>query len=294
MAECPATNDSTQMELQRYLKNRRPIEVIFWLLFALVTLIANIAVIAMDYERTNNPIPLWEPIAWETSSILALLALIPLLLLFDTRFPLRWATFPTSTLQHLGFSVLFSILHVAMMVGIRKVVYWFAGSEYSFGNIPLEWFYEYLKDIRTYFLFIALIYLYRFMLLRLQGEASLLAPEENSDAKNEEQRPERLLVRKLGREFLIHTRDIDYIEAAGNYVNIRIGERSYPLRNTMTNIARLLDDTDFKRVHRSYIVNLNRIREIQPLESGDALITLVSDQEIPMSRTYRNNLNSVF
>jgi DNA-binding LytR/AlgR family response regulator len=110
-----------------------------------------------------------------------------------------------------------------------------------------------------------------------------------SDAANQkDSQSDRILVKKLGREFLVKVHEIEHIEAAGNYVNLHIAERIYPLRETLTKIKQRLDEATFKRIHRSYIVNLNLVSEIRPLESGDAQVLLSSGKVIPMSRTYRN------
>lgn len=282
------------MTLTTYLKYRRFFEVAFCVICCCLFLTVNLTIIGFDFERRGESTPFWEPVVWEFSSVPVLYALIPLILAFDKRYPLRWKTFPISTLQHLLFSLIFSAIHVALMVGIRKVAYQVLGSEYHFGDLPKEFLYEYLKDGQTYLSFIMLIYLYQFILLRLQGEASVLDQNdettEQSADKSSEKSVERLLVKKLGKEFLIHTKNINYIEASGNYVNIHVGERVYPLRSTMNNISEQLDKDDFRRVHRSFIVNVNQISEIQPLESGDATITLIDKTTIPVSRTYRAQL----
>jgi len=132
--------------------------------------------------------------------------------------------------------------------------------------------------------------------LRLQGEAQMLDspdPDTTSPETIPPRAPERLLIKKLGREFLIQTRDIEYAEAAGNYVNLHIGKRTYPLRQTMKNLAETLHTLGFKRVHRSYLVNEHLIQEIQPLESGDAVLTLSTQKQIPVSRTYRSGLAEI-
>jgi DNA-binding LytR/AlgR family response regulator len=135
-----------------------------------------------------------------------------------------------------------------------------------------------------------LIYLYRFILLRLQGEASLLdSPDEGEPAEPVE-RPERLLVKKFGKEFLVNVRDIEWAEASGNYVNLHVANRIYPLRDTMNNLYQRLDPDKFARVHRSYIVNVDCVSEIEPLDTGDARIHLHNRAQVPVSRRYRDAL----
>ncbi|MEO8010372.1 MAG: LytTR family DNA-binding domain-containing protein, partial [Dokdonella sp.] len=128
---------------------------------------------------------------------------------------------------------------------------------------------------------------------RLQGEASLLvAPEEGAPVEPVE-RPDRFLVRKLGREFLVAAADIEYLQASGNYVNLHVRGRDYPLRSTIAGIEPKLDPKRFVRVHRSYIVNIDAITSIEPLDTGDARLHLANALTIPCSRRYRAQLREL-
>jgi DNA-binding LytR/AlgR family response regulator len=100
-------------------------------------------------------------------------------------------------------------------------------------------------------------------------------------------------VKKLGKEFLLSAADVEWLQAWGNYVNLRVRGRDYPLRSTMTEIETRLDANRFVRVHRSYIVNLDCITEIEPLDSGDARATMRDGGVVPVSRRYRENLRRV-
>src|SRR3546814_4494547 len=97
-----------------------------------------------------------------------------------------------------------------------------------------------------------------------------------------------LLVRKLGREFLVAASDIEWLQAAGNYVNLRVRGRDYPLRSTIAGIAAQLDPDRFVRIHRSYIVNLDTVASIEPLDSGDARVHLQDGTALPCSRRHRD------
>ncbi|RBP49918.1 LytR/AlgR family response regulator transcription factor [Arenicella xantha] len=276
------------MTLERYLAIRRYIEVGFWGALFSIIFVSETAVQIIDVNRLGLGYQAWEVICWEGTSIFTLLLLVPVLLFFDRRYPLRWSNLARAIPAHILFSVLFSALHVSIMVAMRKLIYWFNNSYYDFGNVAEQFVYEYLKDFRTYALSLALIYLYRHVVLRLQGEASLLSePDVGLNAEPSEQ-PERILVKKLGREFLIVVNDIERIEASGNYVNLHIGDRVYPLRETMTKIEQRLNNKQFKRIHRSHIINLDYLQEIIPLESGDAQVVVKAGAILPMSRTYRN------
>lgn len=286
------------MTLQQYLRRRRPFEIAFWTLLFTIICISNVIIEMIEFRRTGADIPLWEPATWEASSMLTQLLLLPLILYLDGLKPLQWRGLPSRILWHLLFSVIFSAAHILAMVAVREGVYRFMGGDYDFGNWPVEALYEYLKDIRAYFIYITLIYLYRFILLRLQGEASPVEETERNgrpaeDTQAEPKIGERILVKKLGREFLVLTKNIERIEAAGNYVNLHVQGRVYPLRATMTGIEKCLDATAFIRVHRSHIVNLEYLAEIRPLETGDAVAKLRNGECVTVSRHYRGNLKNV-
>ena len=276
--------------LERYLQHRRTWEIAAWIVLPLLGVSANIMVVAMDFERRGLEVAWWKPVTWEFSSVLVTIALVPAIFAFERRFPIRLETWRSALRWHVLGSLIYSIAHVLGMVGLRHLVYRAMGLEYDFGNWPRELFYEYLKDARSYAAILTILYLYRLVLLRLQGEARLLAAPETGAPVESVERPERFLVRKVGAEFLIAARDIEWLEAAENYVNLHVRGRAYPLRSTMTAIQERLDPHRFVRVHRSYIVNLDFLSQIEPLDAGDARLLLKDGTRIPCSRRYRDAL----
>ena len=284
---CPPATGS----LQRYLARRRRYEVGLWLVFISIGIVANTLTAWFDTGRRGHPLPLWEPLTWEASSHLMLLALVPALLWLARRYPIRLRSTRRNVGRHLLASVGFSLVHVIGMVALRKAVYAFHGEHYGF-QWPQEFIYEYLKDFRTYFLFLALIYLYQLILLRLQGEASLLQVPDVGPPVDPVERPQRLLVRKLGKQFLVAVADIEWLEAAENYVNLQVRGKIYPLRSTMAAIEARLDPDTFRRVHRRYIVNLDHLVEIEPLDTGDARLLMSNGTQLPCSRRYRASLRA--
>lgn len=276
--------------LARYQPWRRSAEIGFWLAAFLVNALFNSLTVVMDVQRAGLGFAPWKPALWETSSGLMLLLLVPAVVLFTRRFPLHRDTWRRYLPHYLAASLVWSLLHVLGMVALRKLVYASQGEYYDFGNWPLELLYEYLKDVREFVSTVALIHAYRFILLRLQGEASLLDAPDIGPPVEAVERPERFLVRKLGREFLIAAEDIEWIQAAGNYANLRVRGRDYPLRSTIGGVEARLDPQRFARVHRSYIVNLDLVAMIEPLDSGDARLHLKDGSTLPCSRRYRSGL----
>lgn len=281
---------TTPSRYQRFLPWRRWFEVGAWLGLCAVLLAANSATAVLEQLRAGNRVAAWEPVVWETSSILMVLALAPAVVWFTRRWPLHWDTWRRRWPLYLLASLAWSLLHVVGMVGLRHLAYALDGRGYDFGYWPRELLYEYLKDVRTFAGMVGLVHAYRWLLRRLQGEASLLgAPEEGTPAEAVD-RPERFLVRKLGREFLVAAADIEWAQASGNYVNLRVRGHDYPLRSTIAGIAGRLDPARFARIHRSYLVNLDRVASIEPLDTGDARVHMDDGAALPCSRRYRNVL----
>jgi len=269
---------------------QRTFELAFWPAFLLLNTAANSLVALIEVRRGNPSFPAWPPVTWEASSSILILALIPAVVWFTRRHPLHWDSWRREMPRYLLASLVFSLVHVLGMVALRHAVYAFNGEQYAFGPWPKELLYEYLKDFRGFATIVFTIEMYRLVLRRVQGEASLLvAPEEGMPVEPVE-RPDRFLVRKLGREFLVAAADIEYLQASGNYVNLHLRGRDYPLRSTIAGIEPKLDPRRFARVHRSFIVNLDCLASIEPLESGDARLHLADGSQVPCSRRYRAEL----
>ena len=98
---------------------------------------------------------------------------------------------------------------------------------------------------------------------------------------------DRIIVRSGGRIVVLRSEELDWIEAAANYVRLHVGGRNYLLRETMAGIEKKLDPDQFVRIHRSTIVRIDRIRELEPLQQGDYLLKLSDGSRLTSSRGYR-------
>lgn len=275
---------------ERYLPWRRTVEIGFWLGFIVLNTVINVIVAQTDVARAGLDFAPWEPAVWEISSSVLWLGLVPAIAAFSRRFPLYWDTWRGNLPWYLLATVAVSLVHVGGMVILRKLAYASQGEVYDFGPWLHELGYEYLKDLRSYATILLTIEAYRLFLRRLQGEVRLLALPDEDPSTETVDRPERFLVRKLDREFLVQATDIDWLQAAGNYVNLHVKGRAYPLRSTIAGIEARLDPRRFARVHRSYIANLDRIVSIEPLETGDARLHLADGSVLPCSRRHRATL----
>lgn len=101
---------------------------------------------------------------------------------------------------------------------------------------------------------------------------------------------ERLAIRTNGRVVFLNLEEIQWIEAAANYVRLNTGKDSYLFRETISRISERLNPSHFVRIHRSVIVNVARIKELIPVNSGEYVLVLHSGKELSCSRGYRANL----
>lgn len=102
--------------------------------------------------------------------------------------------------------------------------------------------------------------------------------------------PDRFVVRSFGRVVFVPADDIDWIEAAGDYVTLHVGAKAWLLRETMTAIERKLNPRAFVRIHRSTIVNIDRIAELRSFDNGEYQVLLADGTKLKLSRTYRQTL----
>jgi two-component system LytT family response regulator len=104
---------------------------------------------------------------------------------------------------------------------------------------------------------------------------------------------ERLVIKMNGHVFFVKTEEIDWLEAEGNYVRLHAGKESYLLRDTISALESQLDPKRFVRVHRSAIVNVDRIQELQPWFHGEYRIILREGVQLTLSRSYREKLHEL-
>jgi two-component system, LytTR family, response regulator len=104
---------------------------------------------------------------------------------------------------------------------------------------------------------------------------------------------ERLVIKSGGRIYFLNVEEVDWIEAADNYVDLHVGRESHLLRETISGLAARLDPARFLRIRHSTIVNIERVKELRPLFRGEYLIVLRDGTELTSSRRYRKNLDAI-
>jgi two-component system, LytTR family, response regulator len=102
----------------------------------------------------------------------------------------------------------------------------------------------------------------------------------------------RLMLKVSGRVVLLKVDEVDFIEADGNYAKLHVGRKEHLLREKMNDLEDQLDPAKFVRIHRSTIVNLDRIKEMHPHFNGDYVVVLQDGSKLRLSRSRRENLET--
>lgn len=281
----------TQWKTMNYLSHFQRYKLRYEILVLTAYFLINATVLAtsvlMEQSRHSNGtlFSAWEPFVWEYSSALSTLLLFPFIVYLLKKEPFQWQGIRRSIFVYLIASLVFSLSHVGLMVGMREIAYLAVNRDYDFGSVGFELLYEYRKDLWSFVFFVLIIKGYQFIFMHLQGEANPVAHGENSKPGAN---LDRLLVKKLGKEFIIKIDDVEWLEASGNYVNLHIKERIYPIRATLTALSEQIKDKGFCRIHRSYAVRFDMVDSISPLASGDSEMKLKNGKTLMLSRRYKD------
>ncbi len=119
------------------------------------------------------------------------------------------------------------------------------------------------------------------------------ARAEASKSSHDSKPLARLIVKSAGRVLFVRAEEIDWIGAESYYARLHVGRQSYLLRETLSALEAQLDPARFLRIHRSTIVNLERIRELQPHSHGEYAVILQDGTQLRLSRSYRDKLHTL-
>jgi two-component system LytT family response regulator len=110
---------------------------------------------------------------------------------------------------------------------------------------------------------------------------------ETASPESEEGRLERLVLRTGTRARVVRATEVDWIGADGVYARVHIGERSFLIRTAMHELEARLDPRQFVRIHRSTLVNLDRVQEVHEVDRGEFVVRLVDGTRLKLSRSRR-------
>ena len=255
--------------------------------FAIGTI--NATSIMMEGIRVHATLPFWRPLVTEYTGVFSVVVLIPIIRRFDNEFPFRGDGWRLPLLTHTAALLPVAALHCLIFIVARKLIFPLFGANYYFGNPVLEYLYELRKFGLGYFLVVCSLYGFRHY---IQLRTLLDLPDANEpveDTGGAAHYLRRVVAKRNGREYIVNVaQEVDYFESAGNYVVIHTGNGPLKLRTSLTTIEDQLNPDDFVRIHRSLIVNLGAIKEIQPWFHGDQKLVLNNGALLNLSRRYRD------
>lgn len=253
----------------------------FWTLLGVVS---SAQLHFADQRFAAHPPSWWKALAtglphWYLWGLLALV-----IAWLGRRFQVDRANFGRHFFIHLGASLDVALLQLVVAVGVQDVLHAAAGEPFAFGQQLVDNFtLFYHWNVLIYWTILAVVH-------ALDYHADLEKQRAHAAEVEVHQPAERLLVADNGRSFFVRTNDVDWMEAARNYVRLHVGDRTHVLRATLGALEQRLDPERFRRVNRSALVNLDRVREVQPWFHGDAVVILQTGARVTLSRRYRRAL----
>jgi hypothetical protein len=251
-------------------------------IFLAAVAVINALSLTTEAERSGLAYDPREPWLLEFTSIFALFALVPLVGLYERRFPFAPDTWRLAILWHILGTVLFSAGHILGMWLLRTLTFPIViGHPYVFfEDLPTDLLYEYRKDLLPYAVVVLTLTLVR----------SLEEHRREAEAARAEARETgRLTLKSGGRTIFLDARTLDWAEAAGNYVEIRANGATHLARLTLAALEQQLTDAgvDVARIHRSYLVNRLKVVQVEPAGDGDFRIRMADGTELRGSRRFR-------
>ncbi|MBU1377178.1 MAG: LytTR family transcriptional regulator [Alphaproteobacteria bacterium] len=229
-----------------------------------------------EVRGTGRRLAFWEPLVWETSSIVVIMAMLPIILRLVRRF---WPLDPpwprTVAIQAAGL-LAFAVIHITAMGVLRWAVYAVLGGYYAPFSPLGDFLYEFRKDALGYAGFVFLYVLWRRQPSQPQAE-----PSAERGA---------IEVRDGAVRHFVPLAEVAWIEAAGNYVELHRGQTPILHRAPLSQMERQLQGAGFIRIHRSRLVRRDAIAQVESKPSGDYLVRLTDGRELAGSRRYRRPL----
>jgi DNA-binding LytR/AlgR family response regulator len=253
------------------------------LAISLATGIVNALTAAQDAVWRGNAYDFGTPLLWEMSSVAVIVALVPILVIAVR----RMRRTPSWTLRAglaVAALVTFSALHIAGMVGIRKLIMLLAGGSYDFRVSVATVLYEFRKDVVTCLL-IGVI----FWLIDGRREARQAQRLATARAAEPQAPPDTIWLRDGTTRIRIEPRDVVWVSSAGNYVEYSMADgTNHLIRGTLAAAEAELGRFNLARVHRTRLANLGRVSGLELKPSGDFELSFDNGQVIQGSRRYRS------
>ena len=265
-----------------------------WLFYAavaavsLATGLVNALSAAQDAAWRGGPSDIGKCLLWEMTSVVAIIAVAPVLIIAVRRMR-RTSAWPLRIGLAMAGIVVFSLLHIAGMVGLRKIVMLLASGSYDFHLSAATLLYEFRKDVVTSLLIGGAWWLIESR--RDLQRSKVIAPGAPARPPAT---PHMVWLRDGATRIRIEPGDILWISSAGNYVEYCLANGGNRLvRGTLASAETELARFNLARVHRTRLVNLDRVTGLDIKPSGDFELTFDTGQTVQGSRRYRNAVASL-
>ena len=221
-----------------------------------------------------------EPILWEGTSAIIIIAIAPFVGYAMQKWPPRAGHLVVFSLIHIGLTIPFALAHILFIFVTRETAYWAFGARYGFfdDGVAITLLYEWRKDVLAYAAIAA-----TYWTLNYIAERNRAASSPPTD--------DRIRLQDGGAAVFLAPEDISHVEAAGNYVEFHSDGKSHLVRGTLASWEERLTAHGFVRVHRSRLVNRSKIAALTPTRSGDFTIALLDGHTVAGSRRYRAGLS---
>ena len=266
-----------------------------WLLYAAIAVVAlgvgivNALSAAQDAAWRGGAYDLRILLFWEMSSILVIILVAPVLFVAVRRMS-HVSGWPVRLTLAGAAIVVFSSLHIAGMVGLRKLVMFLVGGSYDFHLSIATVIYEFRKDVITCLLIGGSLWLIDNRRAGLRAASAAAAAAAADPAAM----PHMVWLRDGATRIRIEPREILWISSAGNYVEYSLADGITRLvRGTLAGEEARLTKFNIVRVHRTRLVNLSRVTGLKAGANGDFELTLDTGKAVAGSRRYRGAVNSI-
>jgi len=247
----------------------------------LVISAVNVSTKLSDAADYGAAMPWQNPVTTEYSSAVALILILPFLFTFFRRYPFSLAGWHKLVLPYIAASILFSLVHVFLMVAVRQTAWpMLFDRPYNFfsGGIG-ELIYEYRKDAITFLIYLLIAELQRQVSLAKTAKTPMVEP---------------ITLKSGATTILLQPAEFLFAKSAGNYAEVTSLSGTQLARITLAELENALQSggCDAVRIHRSCIVNRTAIMETTPIAGGDLSVKLRGDEKLRASRRYKDKLGA--
>jgi hypothetical protein len=262
----------------------------FWIALSFVMAVRSV----MNHSLLGDPLTYSQAFfAAIATTLFWTVTLLPIAALSE-RFPMSGDSWLKNLSLHFLFASVFALAYVIWRTGLHFAF----ESMRRLDGSALHIFQVYLfgslaRSLLIYVGVVAIDHAWRYYRIlqaerelssKLQDQLAELQRDDDSPSSARSAYPERFILKERGRGFSVSVRDLDLIEGFGDYVSLHAGEKTHLLRETMRSMEQKLDSSRFVRVHRSAIVQINRVREVLTIGAGKYAVVLSTGTQVPLGQ----------